>query len=321
MESLVLTYKGNFKEVTPIFIILRLRNFAGLNQDKIMLRFFVCVYIIIATSAFRAKDAISYYQSGLKHIDNKNFIAAISDFTHAISIKPAFKEAYYQRAKAKIYLNEEVKVVVKDIFNDLLKAQELGESEAIKLLMKKSEMECYTINANIDRKEDVFCLDYTNAALTKLPTHLDLYNSLFSLHLSYNKIVIIDKLPNLKNLLVLNINNNKLEKLPANISVLSALLELNASSNHLHTLPEEMVALKNLRVLYLRNNKLKKLPPQISNLQSLEILDLSLNQLKKLPAGLSTLKNLKALYLSGNDLSEKEVNLLKQQLSKTAIYF
>lgn len=286
-----------------------------------MLRLIFYVILLFTTSAFSIKDARFFYESGMKHLRNHDFVGAISDFTHAISIDPTYKEAYFQRANAKLLLGIEIRVAIKDIFSDLLRAKELGESEAVKLLLKKAQMECYTINAKFSPSEEVFCLDYENANITQMPAQAYGLGSLLSLHLSYNKMSTIGSLHRLHNLLILNIDNNELTTLPPTVGQLSSLIELNASNNNIITLPSEITQLQHLKTLYLRNNQLSQLPANIDKLASLEVLDLSLNKLKKIPAKLSKIKQLKRLYLTGNDLKQKDVNRLRQQLPHTEIYF
>lgn len=247
------------------------------------MRYFILISLLLFTSAFyQLKDAKSYYESGMRHLKNKQFIPAIADFTHAISINVRFKEAYLQRAKAKLFLREETELIaIKDIYSDLLRAKELGEKEALYFLWKKARTECYTPKAQLTGKEEVYCLDYGHANLKRFPSQVNHFTSLLSLHLNHNQISRIGYFPALNNLITLCIDNNSLTYLPANIHQLSALVELNASFNQLKALPNTITQLKNLKVLYLRGNKIERLPTAISQLQSLEILDLSLNSLKK----------------------------------------
>jgi tetratricopeptide (TPR) repeat protein len=205
-----------------------------------MLRFLLFLFTFFIVCSFKTmRDEFSYYQSGVKHLEKGAFVAAIADFTHAISINPKYKEAYFQRAKAKFCLNEEVNINVKDALNDLITAKELGDKEAIKFLLKKSNIECYTITAKWKSKSDIFCLDYENENLARFPQHINELNSLLSLHLSNNKIRSLPPFLKLKNLLVLDMDNNKLEYLTNTIYWLSSLTELNLSSNYLRTLPNE----------------------------------------------------------------------------------
>lgn len=298
------------------------RNFAALVKYNFsMLRYALCFTILLTFSSFNVGNAVLFYESGMAHLSKQNFIGAISDFTHAISINPQYKEAYYQRATAKLLLEAELRMATNDIFDDLLKAKELGDSKAVKLLLKKAQMECYTINAKLDSDNEVFCLDYENADLSQIPAHTYGLSSLLSLHLSHNKIAVIHSLQALNNLLILSIDNNELITLPSTVGMLSSLVELNASNNYISSLPQEITQLHNLRVLYLRGNQLAELPTDMDRLESLEVLDLSLNKLKEIPANLFKIKKLKTLYLTGNDFKEKDILKLKQQLPNTVIYF
>ncbi len=286
-----------------------------------MLRLVFYILLLFTTSSFGIRDARFFYESGMKHLSNRNFVGAISDFTHAISIDSTYKEAYFQRANAKLLLGIEIRVAIKDILSDLLRAKELGESEAVKLLLKKAQMECYTIDAKFSPNEEVFCLDYENANLTQLPEQAYSLGSLLSLHLSHNKMHTIGSLHKLHNLLILNIDNNKLTTLPPTVGLLSSLIVLNISNNNISALPSEITQLQQLKTLYLRNNQLRQLPADMDKLASLEVLDLSLNNFEEIPANLFKIKQLKRLYLSGNDIKQKDVNRLRQQLPHTEIYF
>ncbi len=286
------------------------------------MRYFVLVSLLLLTSAFhQLKDAKSYYESGMNHLRNRQFLPAIADFTHAISMNARFKEAYLQRAKAKILLREETELIaIKDIYSDLLKAKELGDKEAFYFLWKKARTECYTLKAQLTSKEEVYCLDYSRANLKKFPVQINHHTSLLSLHLNHNQISRIGYFPVLKNLIALDISNNALISLPANTHQLSALVELNASFNQLKTLPYGIAQLKNLKALYLRGNRVEHISATIRQLKSLEILDLSFNSLKKVPEGIESLKNLQALYLFGNQIPESEIELLKTKMPYTVIY-
>ncbi|GAB4473982.1 MAG: leucine-rich repeat domain-containing protein [Thermoflexibacter sp.] len=286
------------------------------------MRSFIFISLLLFTSAFhQLKDAKSYYESGMKHLKSKQFLPAIADFTHAISINVRFKEAYLQRAKAKLFLREETELIsMKDIYSDLLKAKELGEKEAFYFLWKKASTECYTRKAQLTGKEEVYCLDYSRANLKRFPSQISYLTSLLSLHLNHNQISRIGYFPALENLITIDVDNNRLSYLPANIHQLSALVELNASFNQLKALPHTIAQLKNLKALYLRGNKIEHLPISISQLQSLEILDVSLNSLKKVPQGIENLKNLQVLYLFGNEIPEAEIERLKAKMPYTVIY-
>ena len=82
---------------------------------------------------------------------------------------------------------------------------------------------------------------------------------------------------------VLDVNDNRLEKLPAEIGTLEALEELLVYKNQLKELPTEVGALKNLKTLNAFNNALKKLPPTVGQLKSLVELNVGANKLMMVP--------------------------------------
>ena len=108
----------------------------------------------------------------------------------------------------------------------------------------------------------------------------------------------------LVNLTKLDLSRNQLSNLPSEITQLANLTTLDLSRNQLSKLPAEIGQLSNLTTLYLNSNQLSKLPAEIGQLSNLTTLELSSNQLSKLPAEIGQLSNLTTLDLSGNQLSE-----------------
>lgn len=81
---------------------------------------------------------------------------------------------------------------------------------------------------------------------------------------------------------------------------LSALRVLDLHDNFITTLPADIDQLKALQVLNVQNNKLKSLPPSIGNLPSLQTLNIQANDLHALPPEIGNSKSLRALNISGN---------------------
>jgi len=107
-----------------------------------------------------------------------------------------------------------------------------------------------------------------------------------------------------KNLKVLNLIGNKIQKLPKEIEKLEKLKEIDLSYNQLLTLPEGIERLENLEILYLKNNYIKNLSNKIGNLKNLKKLDLKENQLHFLPKEIEKLKELKEINLKNNKIKE-----------------
>ena len=106
----------------------------------------------------------------------------------------------------------------------------------------------------------------------------------------------------LKNLQVLNLNDNQLQNLPESIGNLDNLQKLYLDKNLLGDLPESLWDLNNLQILFVGYNRLQKLSDSIGRLNNLEILFLGNNYLREIPESIGDLKNLKELYLQNNKL-------------------
>ncbi|MCZ2723174.1 leucine-rich repeat-containing protein kinase family protein [Marinomonas sp. 15G1-11] len=125
---------------------------------------------------------------------------------------------------------------------------------------------------------------------------------------------------------VLDLSNNQLTELPADLSRLSKLRILFCSNNQFTRLPDglgvceslEMVGFKhnqinevpdtslpeNLRWLILTDNCIKTLPESLGDLERLQKLALSGNQLTHLPNAIARCKNLELLRIASNQLAE-----------------
>lgn len=100
----------------------------------------------------------------------------------------------------------------------------------------------------------------------------------------------------------LDLRYNHLTALPAALGELASLRELDLRHNQLASLASELGRLGKLQKLVLGNNRLSELPAGMGRLAALEILDLRYNQLGELPAALCRLASLNSLNLRGNHL-------------------
>jgi Leucine-rich repeat (LRR) protein len=116
------------------------------------------------------------------------------------------------------------------------------------------------------------------------------------------------------NIKLLNLNHNKLSKIPKEIGQLKHLHFLYLNDNELSEIPKEIGQLQQLQLLYLNDNKLIRIPKEIGQLQQLELLNLDYNKLTEIPKEIGQLKKLHMLYLRGNKLSKipKEIEQLQQ---------
>lgn len=104
------------------------------------------------------------------------------------------------------------------------------------------------------------------------------------------------------NLKLIDLQNNKLESLPEEISNLRYLEKLKVDHNRLTELPAKLSQLERLQTLTASNNALKSLPAGIEELIRLEILLINDNKIRDLTAKIGNLSQLKKLFLHSNQL-------------------
>ncbi|XP_063265654.1 E3 ubiquitin-protein ligase LRSAM1 isoform X3 [Prinia subflava] len=102
---------------------------------------------------------------------------------------------------------------------------------------------------------------------------------------------------------VLDLHDNQLASLPADIGQLTALQVLNLERNLLKSLPQSIGDLAQLQVLNVKGNKLRELPGSVSGLRSLRALDVSGNALQELPRALAHVRTLQTLTLDASAMT------------------
>uniref|UniRef100_A0A8C5X727 Leucine rich repeat and sterile alpha motif containing 1 n=1 Tax=Malurus cyaneus samueli TaxID=2593467 RepID=A0A8C5X727_9PASS len=102
---------------------------------------------------------------------------------------------------------------------------------------------------------------------------------------------------------VLDLHDNQLASLPADIGQLTALQVLNLERNLLKSLPQSIGDLAQLQVLNVKDNKLRELPGTVSGLRSLRALDVSGNALQELPRLLAHVRTLQTLTLDASSMT------------------
>ncbi|XP_038012174.1 E3 ubiquitin-protein ligase LRSAM1 isoform X3 [Motacilla alba alba] len=102
---------------------------------------------------------------------------------------------------------------------------------------------------------------------------------------------------------VLDLHDNQLASLPADIGQLAALQVLNLERNLLKSLPQSIGDLAQLQVLNVKGNKLRALPGSVSGLRSLRALDVSGNELQELPRVLAHARSLQMLTLDASAMT------------------
>ena len=113
----------------------------------------------------------------------------------------------------------------------------------------------------------------------------------------------------------LELKNNQLAELPAEIGELTHLRSLDLENNKLQELPNELSQLKSLQALKLENNRFTLWPSLVEKIENLKSLFLSSNQIKEVPQSISNMKHLTDLWLMNNKLTSLPITeLLKLPL-------
>uniref|UniRef100_A0A8C7XVD3 Leucine rich repeat containing 1 n=1 Tax=Oryzias sinensis TaxID=183150 RepID=A0A8C7XVD3_9TELE len=107
----------------------------------------------------------------------------------------------------------------------------------------------------------------------------------------------------IRNLVCLDVSENKLEGLPQELGGLENLTDLLVSQNSIEALPESIGKLQKLSILKVDQNRLTCLPESIGSCESLAELILTENQIKSLPRSIGKLKKLFNLNCDRNQLT------------------
>ena len=278
---------------------------------------------MLLSSFSQTPDAKGYYEKGVKDLESKNYIEAIASFTNALSEQPNFGAAYLQRAKAKHELAVMAGYESIELCMDLSQAFSYGEKEAIPLIQKYCQNQCYKIEMAFYDPELVFCADFSSKILYEMPKNSYLkFNNLTKLNLFNNKFTEVPvNFVKLNLLIFLDLSSNRLTEVQPIIGKLIHLEELKLNKNQITKLSPEIGKLQSLKQLHLKGNRLARVPDEIANLKKLEYLDLSANYLKSMPDDLSKFTEMKTLLLMGNNFSKKEQQRIVKALPNSTIYF
>ncbi|XP_035762435.1 LOW QUALITY PROTEIN: leucine-rich repeat-containing protein 69 [Neolamprologus brichardi] len=128
-------------------------------------------------------------------------------------------------------------------------------------------------------------LNLGNNALKEFPAVLGHLESLKKRYLFRNQITVVppDVIGGFKNLVVLNLNHNQIQRLPPGIISLTMLEHLSLLDNKLEEVPAELGHLTRLSEINLNFNKLSRLPRQLYQCKELTKLYMARNYLTSLP--------------------------------------
>jgi hypothetical protein len=141
------------------------------------------------------------------------------------------------------------------------------------------------------------------AGLTEFPIEIfDLADSLEILNLSDNQLRSVPAdLGRLNKLKIIFLSNNDFEEVPEVLADCPNLSMVGFKSNKIRVLGENILPV-NVRWLILTDNQLERLPDSIGQLQNLQKLMLAGNQLRSLPDEMAACQNLELIRLAANRL-------------------
>ncbi len=102
----------------------------------------------------------------------------------------------------------------------------------------------------------------------------------------------------------LNLEDNHITDVSADIGDLSEIIEINLSRNDIMRIHQDIDKLQQLKVLNVDRNDLRSIPKSLGKLQNLTRLTISNNKIQELPSALYELKNLVTLNANWNVLSQ-----------------
>ena len=114
-----------------------------------------------------------------------------------------------------------------------------------------------------------------------------------------------------KNLLNIDLSENKIKSLPEEIATISTLQVLKIDQNLITSLPKDLWKLSKLTKLVASNNQIEELPPNFEWLYNLECLQINDNFITRLPEKFGLLTNITKLYLHENRLATLPRDLSK----------
>ncbi|XP_055013595.1 leucine-rich repeat-containing protein 69 [Boleophthalmus pectinirostris] len=164
-------------------------------------------------------------------------------------------------------------------------------------------------------------LNLGNNTFKEIPAVVGHLERLKKLYLYSNHISAVSSevIGSLKNLCVLNLNHNHIQRLPSEINSLTKLQCLSLAHNRLEDIPSELGHLTELTEVNFTDNCLSQLPHEIYHCKLLTKIYLAKNQLNRLPEGIRVLTKLQVLDVAGNKLAMFPAEF--HHLHLTELYF
>ena len=112
-----------------------------------------------------------------------------------------------------------------------------------------------------------------------------------------------------RSLIIVNLSNNHLLKIPGDLFKLSYIKELNLDHNYINYIQHQLSSLTNLEKLILSYNEITQLPNSLFKLMKLQTLLINYNKIKIIPIEIGLMKNLQTLNIYNNLIKELPTTL------------
>ena len=160
-------------------------------------------------------------------------------------------------------------------------------------------------------------LNASKNSIQCFPTQLGKH--ITELKLNNNQLDIIpDEVSLLQNLATLEVSNCRLKEFPASVVTLKNIKCLDISTNFIHTIPDDIVKL-DLTKLLIGGNPLDEFPEFLDNLLNLEMIDLSSCFLEHFPFRTLRLQKLTKIIIDDNCLAEIPDDICQLELTKISM--
>ncbi|CAF1375216.1 unnamed protein product [Rotaria magnacalcarata] len=165
-----------------------------------------------------------------------------------------------------------------------------------------------TLKKHIETATKTGVLQYDNKKLKEISPGLCLPN-LRTLSLNDNELqTIATEISLMVNLRNLSVRNNQIAQLPDCFGQLKKLENIQLAQNQLRSLPSSFASLNSLRQLVLSNNSFTTIPESILKLTNLQLLDLSSNQITQIP------DQIQAIQVDELNLNDNRIAKISEQI-------
>eukprot|EP01080_Neovahlkampfia_damariscottae_P010115 gene10115-2534_t len=188
---------------------------------------------------------------------------------------------------------------LKKLSNKIFQIASLEELE----LIRNFDLMFEELDENINSK--LRKLSISNSKFIRIPEVIFHLISLVHLDVSYNKITELSKIDSLRNLVYLDLSNNKLNVLPSEFKKLEKLKLLDLSNNDFTEFPLVLKYMKNINEIIISSNRIEKFP-EMDEETNLKIFKSKRCGLRDVPGSFITsyLKNTTLISFESNKIQE-----------------